>query len=66
MRPKTEPGLFHVGIVGRNFDPADLATDPAKFVAFIHENARPDLVVKNFTSLTYWKSVMSLVLLCRD
>ena len=55
IRPKGEEGKFHVGVVGQNFDPADLV-DEQKLVNFIHENSgRRDLVFKNFTSLTYWK-----------
>ena len=55
-------------MVGQNFDPADLV-DEQKLVNFIYENSgRRDLVFKNFTSLTYWKSVIviSLVLRWRD
>ena len=57
MRPKLEPGSFHDGIVGQNFDPVDL-TDPVKFVNFFHENIRKDVVFKKITGITYWKSVL--------
>ncbi len=58
MRPKKESGKFHVGIVGQDFDPADLATDRTKFCEFFYANTgRKDILLKNFTSLTYWKSV---------
>lgn len=56
LRPKIEPGKFHVGILGQNFDPAEL-TDPAKFIKFFNENVRNDIVFKSLTQLTYWKSV---------
>ncbi|RDX54609.1 monooxygenase [Lentinus brumalis] len=62
MRPKKEPGKFHVGIVGQDFDPADLATDPTKFCEFFYANTgRKDILLKNFTSLTYWKPKMRMV-----
>ena len=55
LRPKDAPGKFHVGVVGQNFDPAYLL-DEQKFVSFIKEKTgRPELVFKNFTSLSYWK-----------
>ena len=58
MRPKHEPGTFHLGIIGQNFDPVDLSTDPLKFTESFHKyTGRRDIVLKNFTALTYWKSV---------
>ena len=55
MRPKVKDGEFHVGIVGKNFDPVDLV-DPAKFVEFFHENTgRRDVVFKKMTSTSHWK-----------
>ena len=56
MRPTTRTGSFHLGIIGRSFDPMDL-TDPTKFVKFFHENTgREDIVFKSIRTLTYWKS----------
>ena len=55
MRPKNATGSFHIGIIGQNFDPADLV-DEKKFTNFIREHSgRMELVFKNFTSLSYWK-----------
>ncbi|KAI0646239.1 monooxygenase [Trametes meyenii] len=60
MRPTHHEGSFHVGIVGVNFDPAEL-TDPEKFVKFIHERTgRHDLKITNFTSMSYWKPKMRM------
>ncbi len=57
MRPKKEPGQFHLVIGGVNFDPVGL-TEPSKFVeAFYELTGRRDVVFKNFTGLSYWKSV---------
>ncbi|KAI0711174.1 FAD binding domain-containing protein [Cerioporus squamosus] len=62
MRPKAEPGAFHLGIMGQNFDPADLATDQSKFCDFFYKHTgRTDIVFKSFTSLTYWKPKMRMV-----
>ena len=54
---KAEPGAFRIAVMGRQLDPKDLGlNDQDKFIAFIHENIRKDLVFKKFTSeLTYWK-----------
>lgn len=55
IRPKDAPGKFHVGVGGQNFDPTHLL-DEQKLAGFIKEKTgRPELVFKNFTSLTYWK-----------
>lgn len=62
MRPTYyDEGRFNVGIVGTNWDPVDLM-DQTKFVKFIHDNTgHPELKISNFTSMTYWKSVTSLL-----
>ncbi len=61
MRPTYGEGRFHVGIVGANWDPADLM-DQTKFIKFIHENTgRRELKFSNFSSMTYWKSVIPLL-----
>ncbi|KAM5533896.1 hypothetical protein V8D89_012436 [Ganoderma adspersum] len=55
IRPKDAPGKFHIGVVGQGFDPIHLL-DEQQFVDFVEEKTgRPDLVFKNFTSLSYWK-----------
>ncbi len=61
MRPKKEPGQFHLVIGGVNFDPVGL-TEPSKFAeAFYELTGRRDIVFKNFTGLSYWKSVCYFV-----
>ncbi|CDO77546.1 hypothetical protein BN946_scf184912.g45 [Trametes cinnabarina] len=56
-----QDGHFHVGIIGKNFDPGYL-TDEEKFVNFIYENTgRRDLQFKKFTSMNYWKPKMRMV-----
>ncbi|KAI0742772.1 FAD binding domain-containing protein [Daedaleopsis nitida] len=61
IRPKPEPGHFHVGIFGQNFDPVHL-TDPAKFIDFVHARTeRKDFVFKHISALTYWKPKMRMV-----
>lgn len=66
MRPKKEPGQFHLGIAGLNFDPVGL-TEPSKFAMFFYElTGRRDIVFKNWTGLSYWKSVLCLVSGSRD
>lgn len=61
MRPTYyDKDRFNVGIVGTNWDPVDLM-DQTKFVKFIHDNTgHPELKISNFTSMTYWKSVIPL------
>ncbi|KAI0746878.1 FAD binding domain-containing protein [Daedaleopsis nitida] len=61
MRPQREVGIFHVGIIGQDFDPIDML-DPVKFVDFIHENTgRNDIVFKKLTAMTYWKPKIRMV-----
>ncbi|PIL27606.1 hypothetical protein GSI_10758 [Ganoderma sinense ZZ0214-1] len=61
IRPKDAPGKFHVGVGGLNFDPTHLV-DEQKFADFIKEKTgRPELVIRNFTSLTYWKPKVMMI-----
>ncbi|RDX54604.1 hypothetical protein OH76DRAFT_1397960 [Lentinus brumalis] len=61
MRPKKEPGQFHLVIAGMNFDPVGL-TEPSKFAeAFYELTGRRDVVFKSFTGLSYWKPKMRMV-----
>ncbi|TFK90333.1 hypothetical protein K466DRAFT_543631 [Polyporus arcularius HHB13444] len=61
MRPKKEPGQFHLVIGGVNFDPVGL-TEPSKFAeAFYELTGRRDIVFKNFTGLSYWKPKIRMV-----
>ncbi|KAI0711179.1 FAD binding domain-containing protein [Cerioporus squamosus] len=61
MRPKKDPGQFHLGIAGQNFDPVGL-TEPSKFAEFFYElTGRRDIVLKNFTGMSYWKPKMRMV-----
>ncbi|KAI0711184.1 FAD binding domain-containing protein [Cerioporus squamosus] len=61
MRPKKEPGQFHLGIGGHNFDPVGL-TEPSKFAEMFYElTGRRDIVFKKFTAMSYWKPKMRMV-----
>ncbi|KAI0711180.1 FAD binding domain-containing protein [Cerioporus squamosus] len=61
LRPKKEPGHFHLGIAGQNFDPVGL-TEPFKFAEFFYElTGRRDIVFKNFVGLSYWKPKTRMV-----
>ncbi|KAI1798121.1 FAD binding domain-containing protein [Ganoderma leucocontextum] len=61
VRPKDGSGKFHVGVGGQHFDPTHLL-DEQKFAGFIREQTgRPELVIKNFTSLTYWKPKVMMI-----
>ncbi|RPD65609.1 hypothetical protein L226DRAFT_530852 [Lentinus tigrinus ALCF2SS1-7] len=62
MRPKSEPEAFHLGIIGQDFDPVDLSTDPSKFAEFFYEKTgRKDIILKKIGSLSYWKPNMRMV-----
>ena len=56
MRPKPDgPGMFHMGIMGMNFDPVDLV-DQTKFIDFFFEaTGRKDITFKEVETITYWK-----------
>ncbi|TFK91537.1 hypothetical protein K466DRAFT_541543 [Polyporus arcularius HHB13444] len=61
IRPKKEPGQFHLVIAGTNFDPVGL-TEPSKFAESFYElTGRRDIVFKSFTGLSYWKPKMRMV-----
>ncbi|KAI0698051.1 FAD binding domain-containing protein [Cerioporus squamosus] len=61
MRPKKEPGQFHLVIAGQNFDPVGL-TEASKFSECFYElTGRRDIVFKSFIALSYWKPKMRMV-----
>ena len=55
-RPKVRGG-FHVGIVGKNFDPIQLQLEEhEKFIDHFHKiTGRDDIVFKEITELMYWR-----------
>ncbi|KAH9915188.1 FAD binding domain-containing protein [Epithele typhae] len=62
LRPEGTNGGFLIGVVGKNFDPAEELMDYDAAIAFFRENTgRTDLVFRNMHSLFHWKPKMLMV-----